>query len=94
MTSTTRLIAFVFLMFMTLSCQAGTTSVIRVTARVVHHCFATAQMLVDCSKATLRYQSTLEGSANVKASTGEPLVQFIGPRPVIEKTHNRLNILF
>lgn len=94
MTSATRLIAVVFLVFMALSCHAGTTSVIRVTARIVHQCIATAQMLADCPQATLRFQSTLGGSANVISSKGEPSVHFIGPRPVVEKTDNGLNVLF
>jgi hypothetical protein len=94
MTSTTRLIAFVFLMAMTMTSHAGTTTVIRVTARIVHHCTATATMLADCSKQTLRFQSTLRGSAKVIATESEPSVHFIGPRPVLEKTRNRLNILF
>ena len=94
MTSATRVIALVFLMFMTLSCHAGTTSVIRVTARVVKQCIATSQMLADCPTATLRFQSTLSGSAKIVATKGEPSVQFIGPPPVVQKSQNRLNILF
>jgi hypothetical protein len=69
-------------------------TIIKVTARVVHQCTATAHMRTDCSKQTLRFQSTLRGSANVIATEGEPSVHFIGPRPEVEKTRNRLNILF
>jgi hypothetical protein len=94
MATTTRLIPVVLLATMTLNCQAGPTTVIRVTARVVHPCEATAEALVNCTEQTLRFQSTLRGSANVIANDGEPSVHFIGPQPVLEKMPNRLTVLF
>ena len=94
MTSATRFMRVIFLMSMTLPCHAGTTIEIRVTARVVHQCQATTEILANCSQETLRFQSTLPGSANIIASEGEPSIQFIGPQPVVEKIQNTLNILF
>ncbi len=94
MRSTTTLTSGVLLMLVTLSCHAGTTATIRVTARVVQSCTVTSDDVSNCSAQTLRFQSTLRGSANIVTDEGEPTVQFIGPQPVVEITSDGVNVLF
>jgi len=90
----TTLTSAALLMSVALSCHAGTTAMIRVTARVVHSCTATTDDVVNCPPETPRFASTLRGSANIVTDDGEPSVQFIGPRPVVEKIRRGPNILF
>ena len=84
----------VFLTATVLPCFAGPTATISVTARIVQPCTAIGDDVADCSSETLRFQSTLPGSADFFTTGGNPSIQFVGPLPIVERDQNRLTVLF
>ncbi|MGD2141610.1 MAG: hypothetical protein PVH25_14525 [Burkholderiales bacterium] len=95
MRSRSTVIVILPLAALALSCHAGPIATLQVKARVVRACTAYAGQVTGCSAETLRYQSTLAGSANIETTHGDtPSVRFIGPQPRIEETRDSLNIYF
>lgn len=82
------------LMAVALSCYADLTSTVRVTAQVVKNCTAIGNDISGCSPATLRFQSTLSGSATILTDDGSPTVEFVGPPPEVRQTQDTLTVSF
>ena len=94
MKSTMIMASAISLIAVTLPCYADLTSTLTVTAQVVKNCTATGNEISDCSPATLRFQSTLAGSATILTDDGNASVEFVGPPPEVRQNEGTLTVSF
>ena len=94
MRNTTIAMSSVGLLAMTPVCEAGPTTTLKVSARVVQDCTVVADGVTNCSPDTLRTQSAYPGRVTVKSINGHPSISFVGPQPSVEEDQDTLTISF